>query len=98
MILNFIERVAKAICPDDFNRLPGHRQGECSYCDDQRDMVRKQARAAIEALKQSIDVDKYDERLMNCFRCASVQEWNAAIDYCIKDDPTQINTPDPYVP
>lgn len=47
-----IEKVARAICSDDFNTFKGHSPGECEYCDSQREMVMKQAKAAIEAMRE----------------------------------------------
>lgn len=47
-----IEKVARAICPDDFNNPNNHKEGECEYCDSQRNMTRAQAKRAIAAMRE----------------------------------------------
>lgn len=50
-----IERVARAIAPDDFDSLPGHEQGKCPDCDSNRDEARRIVRTVIEAMLEPTD-------------------------------------------
>lgn len=80
-----IEKVAKSLYEhwrNDITYVDYTSWEKLTKNDYTRNFMLKVACAAIEALKQ--DVNNYDEKLMNCFRSASVQEWNKAIDYCNK--------------
>lgn len=61
------------------------------------DRCKSKARAAIEAMRKPTD-----QLINEMYKCETghydvKQAWSNFIDVCL-NDPTQINTPDPYVP
>lgn len=79
-----IERVARAINPNAFDPKHSHIEN-CDECEWYRDIARKQARDAIEAMRKPTDamiaaIDTIDESEIELVK----QNWQAMIDEVLK--------------
>lgn len=75
-----MERVARALDIERFDDLPpGHGPGECQECDYMRNEARRQARAAITAMREPTT----EMRKVCSFETAEV-EYPAMIDAALK--------------
>lgn len=79
--MTMVERVARALHPEIFKDFGGHGPGECPDCDEQRELARELARAAIEAMREPT------QRMLDAtWTDASAFTWRTMIDAALNED------------